>query len=229
MASVGVRSSECIRYRTLPGPRPYKFTAVLDFDDGVCQTAETLSFALRKEAQASGAVKCGNEAVACDARNKMRDDNGRKATLGFDGAVAVKPGNDGRQLESDAVGLFRKWNLVVKQPWIDFPFSIQHTLLSCHDLDTATVHPRGKLTSQFQNRGGTCFPEECVSVARNGPVSRNMLTLCRQCLRKDAQLRLVGNIALAAAAIGNFDEALLLIEEAEVCEQHASAHGYSFL
>ena len=182
------------------------------------QNATVLSSSLAKTCGSPDPTHVGQACSHDEAtRGILRDGIAREAALlALDAAAATGKSSDDRNLEADPAADFSDWIAVVKQPWIEFPFSVKHILLTLNDLDTAIVHPRGELSSQFQKRGGTCFPEESIKIARSGSTLRKIWSVCRQCTRRDAQLRFVGDITLAVAAIGDLDEALLLIEEAEV-------------
>ena len=119
-------------------------------------------------------------------------------------------------------GDFGRWSDVLHQPWLTVPYTFAHELLTGGDLSAAVIQPR-RLDSEAGEgevcaAGGTAFARECLSWVGDGAAAslRKTFTACCRCLRREEQLRLAGDLALAAAADGSFEEALSLIEEVEV-------------
>lgn len=145
--------------------------------------------------------------------------------------AGVEGHNYGDDRPDAALGLlsvadFGRWSSVVRQPWVSVPFTFQHQLLSNGDLRAAVVRPR-RLCYKHSLPGdsakacaaaGTAFDRKCLEwVGEAASASlRKTFAACSRCLRREDQVRLAGDLTLAAAASGHFEEALSLIEEAEV-------------
>lgn len=119
---------------------------------------------------------------------------------------------------------FGRWSSVLRQPWVSVPFTFQHQLLSKSDVRAAVVRPRRLWYTDSlpgdaaHTLAGTAFDPKCLEWTGEAASAslRKTFAACCRCLRREEQLRLAGDLALAAAASGHFDEALSLIEEAEV-------------
>jgi tetratricopeptide (TPR) repeat protein len=148
------------------------------------------------------------------------------------GGVEAAAGEDGDEGAGDSAGLltdgdFGRWSGVLHQPWVSVPYTFQHQLLSEGDLRAAVIRPR-RLCTQHSLPGGasddacaaagTAYSRKCLGWVGEGASAslRKTFAACSRCLRREAQLRLAGDLALAAASSGHFEEALSLIEEVEV-------------